>query len=137
MPSWCRPARSTPIVFRASAFHAAINYALYDFSYAALGPTSAFGPGPKGDDDEAAWLAMFPPYDIAYDVIELYFPLTLRLNRLGAYGKGLDDPALAPLLERYQARLEAIEAEIDRRNAHRFLPYTYGKPSLVTQSIHV
>ncbi len=125
------------IVFRASAFHATINYSLYDYTYAPNGPTSAFGPGPTGDDNEADLMRMLPPWNIAYEVIQIYWALQLRLNRLGVYDKSFTDDRLEPALEAFRAALSDIDARIDNRNASRPWPYVYSKPELITESIHV
>lgn len=125
------------IVFRATAFHAAINYALYDFGYAPLQPQAQFAPGPSGDDTEADFLAMLPPFDVAYEVIEAFHPLSVRINQLGHYGKAFIDPRVEGLVETLQEELGRIEAEIERRNTTRFAPYPYCLPSRVSNSIHV
>jgi arachidonate 15-lipoxygenase len=125
------------IVFRASAFHATINYSLYDYTYAPNGPTSAFGPGATGDDKESDLMRMLPPWNIAYEVIQIYWALQLRLNRLGVYDKSFTDDRLEPALEAFRAALSDIDARIDNRNASRPWPYVYSKPELITESIHV
>jgi len=125
------------IVFRASAFHATINYSLYDFTYAPNGPTSAFGPGPVGKDGESDLLRMLPPWNIAYEVIQIYWALQTRLNRLGLYAHAFSDDRLLPALETFRGALSQIDARIDRSNADRPWPYIYSKPSLITESIHV
>ncbi len=127
----------TRIVFRASAFHAAINYALYDFGYAPLQPQAQFAAGPTGEDSEADFLAMLPPFDVAYEVIEAFHPLSVRINRLGQYAEAFIDSRVAPLVEALQAQLGSVESEIERRNRTRFAPYPYCLPSRVSNSIHV
>lgn len=124
------------LVFRCSGYHAAINYALYDEGYAPLEPTAQFAPGPTGEDTEEDYLRMLPPYDLANEVIEAYYPLQVRINRLGGYDE-LRDPAVAGALAAYRAELEEVEAEIVRRNQARFMPYTHSLPSQVSNSVHV
>lgn len=125
------------IVFRASAFHATINYSLYDFTYAPNGPTSAFGPGPVGNDSEPDLLRMLPPWNIAYEVIQIYWALQTRLNRLGLYQHSFADDRLLPALEAFRTALSAIDARIEARNAERPWPYVFSQPKLITESIHV
>jgi len=127
------------IVFRGSAYHASINYSLYDYTYAPSGPTSAFGPGPTGTaaDTAAARVAMHPPYDIAYEVISIYYDLQLRLNRLGQYGTAIIDPRVREPLERFQGALMQIDDSIRAANETRFAPYVFSMPSNITASIHV
>ena len=61
----------------------------------------------------------------------------LRVNRQGHYPEGhFRDLRVAPLVAEFQARLDAIEAEITRRNANRPLPYRYLLPSMQTLGIN-
>jgi arachidonate 15-lipoxygenase len=95
------------LVFRGTAFHAAINYALYDFGFAPLQPQAAFADGPadeggpsvRPEDTELDYRKMLPPLDIAYEVIEAFYPLGVRINTLGDYGRRYfkDDRVDTPL----------------------------------------
>lgn len=127
------------IVFRGSAYHASINYSLYDYTYAPSGPTSAFGPGPAGTtaDTAAARVAMHPPYEIAHEVISIYYNLQLRLNRLGQYGSSIVDPRVQDALARFQSALAAVDDIIRAENEARLAPYVFSMPSNITASIHV
>ncbi|MEZ4233602.1 MAG: lipoxygenase family protein [Polyangiaceae bacterium] len=126
------------IIFRASSYHASINYPLYDFCFAPSGPTSVYGPGPFGGeaDTEAALREMYPPEDLAYESVAIYWPLTAKLNRLGEY-PAFADPAVAPLLQTLQTRLADVDRRIRQADASRPLSYLYYAPSEATQSIHV
>lgn len=77
------------------------------------------------------------PTDIALEVIAIYYPLQLRLNRLGDYGGAFSDKRVKRVLEAFQGRLREIDALIEARNAGRLLPYGYSMPSLIPNSIHV
>lgn len=127
------------VVFRGSAYHASINYSLYDYTYAPNGPTSGFGPGPTGTpaDTASARLAMHPPYDIANEVISIYYNLQLRLNELGKYGASLEDPRVRQPLDTFNRTLAQIEDIIRQRNEQRLVPYVFSMPSNITASIHV
>ena len=126
------------IIFRASAYHASINYPLYDFCFAPSGPTAGYGPGPTGTsaDSAEAPRQMIPPEDLAYESVAIYWPLTVKLNRLGQY-PAFGDPAVAPLLEALQARLRTVDETIRQRDASRPISYLYYAPTEATQSIHV
>ncbi len=126
------------IIFRASSYHASINYSLYDFCFAASGPTSVYGPGPFGtaEDTEGALREMLPPEDLAYESVAIYWPLTAKLNRLGEY-EAFEDPRVAPLLQTLQSRLAEVDRSIRQADAARPLSYLYYAPSEATQSIHV
>lgn len=126
----------TRLVFRGTVYHAAINYSLYDTGYAALQPQASFGPGPTGNDDDEAWRMQLPPYAIAYEVIEAFYPLTVRINTLGQY-EHLKDPKIQEPLKEFQARLAQIEEDTKARDAGRYLSYPYLLPSRVSNSIHV
>ncbi len=130
------------IVFRCTTYHASINYSSFDlFSYAPNMQTAAFGPGPRGGpgDTEAAFEAMIPPYDCAYEAISLFYQIgEIQLSRLGQYPSGhFDDPRVADLLAAYNARLEQAEQAIEQKNATRKLAYPFMLPSRVPLSIHV
>jgi arachidonate 15-lipoxygenase len=129
------------IVFRCTAHHASINYPSFDFfSYAPNMQTAAFGPGPTGGagDTDAALAAMIPPYAQAYQAFYLFEEITLQLNRIGEYPKRhFDDDRVAPVLDAYRTRLDAVERAIDDRNASRRLAYPYQLPSRISLSIHV
>lgn len=129
------------VVFRGTAFHAAINYALYDFGFAPLQPQAPFADGPSLDgspDTLEDYHKMLPPLNIAYEVIEAFFPLSVRINTLGDYGRRYfkDERVEAPL-KAFQSRLEEIENEIEQRNQVRPYEYPYSLPSQVSNSIHV
>ncbi|TNE88225.1 MAG: hypothetical protein EP330_15500 [Deltaproteobacteria bacterium] len=124
------------LVFRCSAYHAAINYALYDQGYAPLEPCAQFGPGPTGNDSEDDYLRMLTPYAMAYETIEAFYPLQVRINRLGEYPY-IRDEAVHDALLSYRSKLVAIESEIEVRNGGRLMPYTVCLPSRVSNSVHV
>ena len=98
-------------------------------------------PGTSGsggaEDDDLAFREMLAPWDIAYEVVSIYYTLQLRLNRLGDYGDAFSDPAVAPLVEALQERLAAVDALVDERNTRRLLPYVFSRPEQITASIHV
>lgn len=129
------------ILFRCTAYHASINYSSFPlFSFAPNVQTAGFAPGPTGgsSDTEAALEAMIPPYDLATQGLSLFWEITVQLNRLGHYPEGhFVDQRVAPLLDAYQARLDAVEAAIAQKNRSRPLEYGYQLPSRVSQSIHV
>lgn len=129
------------VVFRGTAFHAAINYALFDFGFAPLQPQAAFAEGPtegRGRDTLADYHKMLPPLDVAYEVVEAFYPLSVRINELGDYGRWYfkDDRVDTPL-QAFQDCLKDIETEIEQRNQTRPFEYSYSLPSQVSNSIHV
>ncbi len=129
------------IVFRATSFHAAINDASYDWvAFAPNMPSAAFAPFPApgtaiGDDDLAA---MLPTVSLSWEVVSATYNVAeIGQNRLGRYDEGhFGDPRVAPVVGRFQERLQSIEAETTARNLERPLPYEYLLPSRVTASIN-
>lgn len=128
------------IVFRCTTHHASINYSSFPlYSFAPNEPTAAFAPGPTGrGDTEEAWRAMLPPPKYAYQAIELFYEITVRLDELGGYRtRHFADPRVAEPLAAFRAALSRADAAIDERNATRLLAYPYMKPSQTPQSIQV
>ncbi len=129
------------IVYRCTGYHAQFNYSSFDlFSWPPNVQVAAFAPGPTGGpgDTEEAWAAMLPPIDLAWQAFTLFYEITLQLSRLGDYpARHFDDPRVAPLLAAHQADLQGVEAEIERRNQGRLVPYPWMAPSRVPLSIHV
>ena len=81
---------------------------------------------------------MLPPLDAAQRPLDVAWLLgASRYGHLGAYPAGqFEDPRVAPVLGRYEARLAEVEATIDRRNETR-PPYIHLKPSRVPQSVNI
>lgn len=127
------------IVYRCTGWHAQFNYTSWDwFAFAPAMPTAQFGPGPGGVDDEAAWLAMLPPTDLAAETLGLFWQLRVQLSALGAYPEGtFADPRVAPLLDAHQAQLRDVEAATAARDATRPWSWPFLRPSQVPLSIHV
>ena len=129
------------IVFRATTFHAAINDASYDWvAFAPNMPSAPFAPFPPpgaaipGD----ALTRMLPSVSLSWEVISATYNVAeIGKNRLGHYAEGcFGDPRVGPLVERFQRRLAAIEAETIEKNAGRLVPYEYLLPSRITASIN-
>ncbi|MFK7986070.1 MAG: lipoxygenase family protein [Sandaracinaceae bacterium] len=128
------------IVFRCTAYHAAINYSSFDmFSYPANVMAAAFAPGPTGEGDSVeAADAMLPPFELAEAGFFLFGEIETQINQLGHYPEGhFEDPRVGPLVAAYQSQLDAAEATITERGADRLLPYGFLLPSRISNSIHV
>ncbi len=129
------------VLYTCSIFHAAINYASYDFlgyppnmSAAAWGPL----PGPDAPADERALLRMMAPLDLALETITLMFTIGARHNRLGEYpADHFENPAVQPLIDRFRRELDEVEERVRARNIRRPIAYEYLLPSKITASIHV
>jgi arachidonate 15-lipoxygenase len=129
------------IVFRASTYHAAINYSNYDWSaFAPNMPTAAFAPFPPpgaelGPD---VFTSMLPSVSLSWEGISATYQVAeLHPNHLGGYPAGhFLDPRVAPLVASFSERLRAIEVETATRNQLRPLPYDFLLPSRITASIN-
>lgn len=127
------------IVFRCTVFHASINYSSFPlFSFAPNVQTAAFAPGPRGGglDTEAAFEAMLPPVEYAWQAFQLFFDITVRLDNLGDY-PAFADPRVAPVLATFRAALSDCESVIAERNTRRLMAYPWMAPSSVPMSIQV
>lgn len=131
------------VLFTTSAHHAALNYTQADFmGWTPNMPTAAFAPPPASLaplDRDAAWSAALPPHGLASAQLDFMWQQSqIRDDRLGQYPDGhFADPRVAPLLDRFRAALASADARIAERDARRFLPYPYLRPSLLTASIHI
>lgn len=137
------------LIYRLTGLHATINYASYDFmAFPPLMPSGGYHPGPDvglSHDDQAdivdphdpRWV--MPPASIALQTLQMVYVLQqLKVNRLGRYPGGtFRDPRVPPLVLELQEALEAAEADIERENHHRLVPYRYLLPSAIPASIHV
>lgn len=131
----------TQIVWRASTYHAAINYSGYDaMGFVANMPMAQYAPPPRTKDH--AWedfLAMLPPRDEMYRQFDdVYVVGSVRANRLGHYpAHHFADRRVRPLVLEFQQALEQIEFDIEVRNVDRLAPYEVLLPSRVTASLHI
>ena len=131
----------TLIIFTASAQHAAVNFPQKGImSFAPAMPTAGYLPATEigPDSSERDWLAMLPPLEQAQQQVNLLHLLgSVYFTQLGQYEEGhFADPQVTPLLQKFQADLQAIEQTIDERNKER-LTYDYLKPSKIPQSINI
>ncbi|MEO0324437.1 MAG: lipoxygenase family protein [Myxococcota bacterium] len=130
---------------RATSYHAAINYSVYDaMGYAPNMPMAQFGPGPRHTDHpEEDFLAMLPPAaerDRQFN--DVFVVAQLRANRLGHYPlEHFQDRRVRPLVRDFREALAELEHRIAMRNARTEAaggaPYTVLLPSRVTASVHV
>ena len=134
----------SPVVFTASAQHAAVNFSQWPFmSVAGNMPGAVWGPPPTADtsDSQAAWLERLPPWDAVMLQGDVAWQLTqVRINTLGWYDRrDFADPAVQPILAAFRDDLERAEATIAAREASgsRLLPYPFLAPSQLPASIHI
>ncbi len=141
----------TMIIFTASAQHAAVNFpqrTLMSYAPAITGATWAPAPRQNPPPGEADWLKLMPPIPEAQQQLNTlwllgsihYRPLgDYRLNHW-PYPEWFRDRRItkkAGPLQRFQATLKVIDAQIDQRNLQRAVAYDYLKPSLIPTSINI
>lgn len=130
------------IIYRATVYHAAINYAGYDWQL--FGPNKAgsgYAPAPTAStiDDDDALRAMLPPMDLILLKSKLLLQQReLKLTRMLHYDRDVfRDKRVAPLVKRAQESLADVDATIRQRNLRRPIDYVYASPAQVPNSIMV
>ncbi|MGD1703018.1 lipoxygenase family protein [Dapis sp. BLCC M229] len=132
----------TLIIFTASAQHAAVNFPQKDImSYAPAVPLAGYLPSSilkKDQVSEQDYLDLLPPFEQAQTQLNLVYLLgSVYYTKLGEYPKNhFTDSKVKPLLEKFQANLNQVQATIEQRNLNR-APYKYLLPSQIPQSINI
>ncbi len=132
----------TLIIFTASAQHAAVNFPQKDImSYAPAVPLAGYLPSSilkKDEVSEQDYLDLLPPLEQAQTQLNLVYLLgSVYYTKLGEYPKNhFTDSKVKPLLEKFQANLNQVQATIEQRNLNR-APYKYLLPSQIPQSINI
>ena len=131
----------TQVIFLASAQHWSMNFPLKTLmTFVPNMPFAAYAPPPQpgSTPTEAQWMATLPPLEQAQkQFVAAYLMGALRVGALGQYPDGwFTDPAICAALRRFQAALQAADAEIDQRNQGRY-PYRFMKPAELPQSINI
>lgn len=141
----------TMIAFTASAQHAAVNFpqrTLMSYAPAITGAAWAPDPAVSPPAEESNWLKMMPPIAQAQQQLNTLWLLgSIHYRPLGDYRANhwpyptwLRDPRITATggpLQRFQAALKIVDAQIDARNLQRAVPYEYLKPSLIPTSINI
>lgn len=130
------------VVYRATVYHAAINYAGYDWQLYApnkSGSGYALAPTRGTVDSDDSLRAMLPSTDLVYVISKLLLQQRdLKLTRMMQYSRGtFSDARIKPLLDKAQSDLKAVDATITTRNLSRPLVYGYASPANVPNSIMV
>lgn len=130
------------VIYRATVYHAAINYAGYDWQLYApnkSGSGYALAPTRSTVDSDDSLRAMLPSTDLVYVISKLLLQQReLKLTRMMHYSRGaFSDPRVKPLLDKAQADLKEVDATIATRNLSRPLVYGYAAPANVPNSIMV
>jgi len=133
----------TQIIFTCSAEHSAVNNGQYDlFGYIPNTPGNVYLPPPMDKSallEETLAYALPDPRVVGEQLALVHLLSERPHSLLGTYPPATfdDAPAAQEAIQRFQARLQAIAAEIRARNAQLDVPYTYLDPSRVARSIAI
>lgn len=129
----------TMVLFTAGPQHAAVNFPQNQLmSYTPAVPLAGYEPLPAQAGSQGPWLEQLPPLDMAASQLQVLYLLgSVYFTRLGAYEAEALDAKAAPALKAFQANLVKVEAEINKRNQARPIPYTYLLPSKIPMSINI
>ena len=128
------------VIYRVSAFHAAINYMSFPtISFAPNMAYAGFAPVPLPDhpDPEQALAQMMPPWKYAWFQFEsLWGQMSLWQNQIGKYPPfQFKDHRVRPIMARFKQALEEAESAINADNTKRPIAYTVQLPTQVTASV--
>jgi len=135
----------TMLIFTSSAQHAAVNFTQHDFAgYPPNMPAAGYTPAPENKNQSTQdWINLLPSTNQSAKQVELVFLLSdVYYTKLGHYKEDyFNDKTITPLLQKFQASLDQIEAEINKRNMQTdsadMMPYDYLLPSKIPQSINI
>jgi arachidonate 15-lipoxygenase len=130
----------TNIIFTCGPLHTAINTPQYEYmAFAPNMPLAAYQPVPKKGRSQEELLQFLPPQEQAIRQLNMVRTLSAyQIDRLGYYKDSdfTDREALA-VIQQFQQDLNYVEAEIDKRNCSRAVPYPFFKPSQLLNSISI
>ncbi|WP_019498926.1 lipoxygenase family protein [Pseudanabaena sp. PCC 6802] len=137
----------TTIVFTCGPQHAAVNFPQYEYmTFAPNMPLSSYREfAGAAEFTQKDFMRFLPPSQQAAGQLSTTFLLSsFRYDRLGhydpsffeAFADGMQDK-VKTVVTAFQQQLDVVEAEIDRRNQNRTVPYPYLKPSLIPNSISI
>jgi hypothetical protein len=131
------------VIFTSSCEHSAVNNGQYDyFGYIPNAPGSLFLPPPTSHAEwnEAEFCYMLPPMKMVDIQMTLVHLLSAPpSSRLGDYPTKffLSFDPVHMAMDQFRDKLDQIAIEIDQRNRHLPVPYTYLDPVQIACSINV
>lgn len=138
------------IIYIAAPQHASVNYAQYPLmSFVPSVTGTLYRPAPGKDtviDSEEECCKYYPPLDIgSYTYLFEYLLSSQQYDTFGHYDEGeeekdgpyFDDERVNAPLAKFQAKLQAIESEINQRNEDRPMEYPFQLPSKIPNSISI
>lgn len=133
----------TPVIYTASAGHAAVNNGQYEmFGYIPNVPGALYAPAPRSQCalTEADVAKMLPGYwKCAQQILMVHLLSETTWEPLGAYRfadfRGL--PQVWEAVAEFRAELDQIAEAIARRNRARQVAYRYLEPQRVAESVNI
>lgn len=131
------------VIFLVSVEHAAVNNGQYDmFGYIPNVPGALYCPPPrtKAASDEAAFTYALPPMKAVDEQLTLVHLLSEpTITPLGDYAPDFfqEDAQALLAVDRFRSHLDDISIEIDQRNRHLDVPYTFLEPPTIGRSIAI
>lgn len=129
----------TTVIWTCGPLHSMLNFSQWDYinlpnmSYAVYGEI----PEQHGAVDHAKVMELMPPFGAAaYQLWWCRILTSYRHDQLGDYDRQFTDPKAQAVIRDFQQRLDAIEREIEQRDADRPVSFPYLKPSLCINSIN-
>lgn len=131
------------VIFTCSAEHASVNNGQYEmFGYPPNVPGAMYQPPPRSHEElsEEQFVKALPHRRAAAEQVGMVHLLSIPTHDpLGGYDSGffIGNARVEALLADFRARLGAISAKIEQRNAGLEVPYTYLDPVKIGQSIAI
>ena len=122
--------------------HSAVNFTQWPYMSVVPNMVGAFWkewPGEGVDANEETHLELLSPINMAILQFNTVYQLSnLRYNHLGKYGlTTFLAPKVRRIIDAFRDDLALVEAEINAREASRYLPYPHLLPSTIPNSIHI
>lgn len=134
----------TMVVFICSAQHSAVNTGQYDYGgWMPNTPVSLQLPPPttKGTTSEATMLQTFPDINVTVQGMATMWLLSKQSSDFVALGQypeqHFSEEVPCKFIKNFQADLQLLSAEIQRRNVGLEIPYTYIDPANVENSVAI
>ena len=131
------------VIFTVSAEHSAVNNGQYDiFGCITNSPGALFLPHPTSlaPSSEGEFTYALPPFKVAETQIALVHLLSNSTGaHLGDFPADFfyDHMPVRIAIDRFRSRLDELSNDIETRNAHLAMPYTYLDPATISASVNV
>jgi arachidonate 15-lipoxygenase len=128
------------IIFTASAQHAAVNFPQGGLmTYAPAFPLGCYAPVSAKSQSQQDFIGVLPPLDRAELQVQILYLLgsVYYTNLIDYSGLYSQDSNLKLVFERFNVKLNEIEAVILKKDAQRLVSYRFFQPSKIPISINI